>query len=105
MHMYIRIGNGMALNSLLIRTARGKAGWTMGIYSETKLGISHPNRRPGPGILIFQFSNDHHLADEHPTNDSELCATPFVNDARRLVGQKLDQAHVRIVTIITVQTS
>lgn len=40
-----------------------------------------------------------------PTNHSKLCLTSSGNDARRRVGQELNQAHVRILATIAVQTS
>ena len=39
------------------------------------------------------------------TNDSKLCLTSSGNDARRRVGQELNQTHVRILVTIAVQTS
>ena len=39
------------------------------------------------------------------TNDSKLCLTSSGNDARRRVGQELNQTHVRILVMIAVQTS
>jgi len=75
----------------------------LGIYSNTFSCTALEVWPRGKHTFILRTTTSY--LNHNPTSDSKPCPTSFGNDPRRQVGQQLDQAHVRIATIIAVQTS